>query len=97
MDFKSFDEIDRLTIPQYELMMEAVRLKLVDADYRSHLDAWLSFAAKAKKSAGKNKQKPVYDKFKKFYDYEKELDKAKKRGNEKSRFSGFGKFLRKDN
>ena len=74
--------------------MEAVRLKQVDLDYRIHLAAWLSFAAKAEKKAGKG-TKPVYSKFKKFYDYEAELAKVEKQGNKKSRFSGIGKLLKK--
>lgn len=95
LDFKSFAEVDRLTIPEYTLLMEAVRLKQVDNDYRNHLQAFLNFAVKAEKKSGKGKSKPVYSKFKKFYDYEKELAKITKKDNEKSRFSGIGKFLKK--
>jgi hypothetical protein len=73
--------------------MEAVRLKQVDMDYRNHLQAWLTFAAKAEKKSGK-KTKPVYGNFKKFYDYKAEIAKVKKK-KEKNRFSGIGKLLRK--
>ena len=76
--------------------MEAIQLKRIDNDYRNHLQAFLNFAVKAEKKSGKNKSKPVYTKFKQFYDYEKELKKAKgKEDSEKSRFSGIGKFLKK--
>ena len=75
--------------------MEAVHLKQVDMDYRNHLQAFLNFAVKAEKKVGKNKSKPVYAKFKKFYDYENEVKKATNKNIEKSRFSGIGKFLRK--
>ena len=96
MDFKSFDEVDRLTIPEYNLLMEAVKLKQIDIDYRNHLQAFLNFAVKAEKKSGKYKSKPVYTKFKQFYDYESEIKKAKaKENNENSRFSGIGKFLKK--
>lgn len=96
MDFKSFDEVDRLTIPEYNLLMEAVKLKQIDIDYRNHLQAFLNFAVKAEKKSGKYKSKPVYTKFKQFYDYEREIKKAKeKENNDKSRFSGIGKFLKK--
>lgn len=95
LDYKSFEEVDRLTIPEYCLLMEAVRLKQVDQDYRNHLQAFLNFAVKAEKKTGKNKSKPVYSKFKRFYDYEAEIKKVTKKENEKSRFSGIGKFLRK--
>ena len=95
LDFKSFDEVDRLTIPEYRLLMEAVQLKQIDKDYRNHLQAFLNFAVKAEKKTGKNKTAPVYSRFKQFYDYEKELKKVQNKGNEKSRFSGIGKFLKK--
>ena len=76
--------------------MQAVRLKQVDMDYRNHLQAYLNFAVKAEKKAGKNKTKPVYSKFKKFYDYEKEVKKVlNPEENKKSRFTGIGKFLQK--
>ena len=75
--------------------MEAVRLKQVDKDYRNHLQAFLNFAVKAEKKTGKNKSKPVYSKFKRFYDYEEEQRKVKNSGNEKARFSGLGKLLKK--
>lgn len=91
LDFKSFREVDQLTIPEYRLLMDAVRLKQVDLDYRNHLQAWLTFVAKATKKKGK----PVYNKFSKFYDYEKEITKLTTKGSEKSRFAGIGKLLNK--
>lgn len=86
--------MDRLTIPEYELLMEAAQLKQVDEDYRNHLQAFLNFAVKAEKKSGKNKSKPVYRKFKQFYNYEAELRKVQKTEH-KSRFSGIGKLLKK--
>ena len=93
LDYKSFAEVDRLTIPEYELLMQAVRLKQVDMDYRVHQQAFLNFAVKAEKKSGK-KSKPVYTKFKKFYDYEAEIKKATRK-KAKSRFAGIGKLLNK--
>lgn len=76
--------------------MEAARLKQIDRDYRNHLQAYLNFAVKAEKKTGKNKSKPVYSKFVKFYDYEKELAKVQNpQTKEKSRFAGLGRFLSK--
>ena len=95
LDFKSFSEVDRLTFPEYHLLMQAVRLKNVDADYRNHLQAFLNFAVKAEKKTGKNKSRPVYNKFEKFYDYKGEIEKILQKSKEKSRFSGIGKFLKK--
>ena len=87
--------MDRLTIPEYELLMEAAQLKQIDQDYRNHLQAFLNFAVKAEKRAGKGKTKPVYKTFKQFFDYEKRLKEATRKPEEKGRFSGIGKFLRK--
>lgn len=95
MDFKSFEEVDRLTIPEFNLLMEAVRLKQIDNDYRNHLQAFLNFAVKAEKKAGKNKTKPVYSKFKQFYDYDKEVSKVKEKDKSKARFSNLSKFMKK--
>lgn len=94
LDFKSFAEVDRITMAEYILLMEAVRLKQVDLDYRNHLQAWLNRAVKAEKKSGKN-TKPVYTKFKQFFDYEKAVNKIQNKGNEKSRFAGIGKLLNK--
>lgn len=74
--------------------MEAARLKEIDKDYRNHLQAWLNRSVKAEKKAGKGKTKPVFTKFKQFYDYEKHLGKAKC-DDKKSRFSGIGELLKK--
>lgn len=95
LDYKSFAEVDRLTIPEYELLMEGVRLKQVDMDYRNHLQAYLNFVVKAEKKAGKGKSKPVYSSFKKFYDYEEKLAEVQKKSKKKSRFTGIGKLLNK--
>ena len=94
LGFKSFAEVDALTIPEYRLLMEAERLKQIDCDYRNHLQAYLNFVAKAEKKKGKNKTEPVYKTFKQFYDYEKEVGKVTKPNNE-SRFAGIGKFFKK--
>lgn len=96
LDFRSFGEVDRLTIPQYEVMMQAVHLRQIDLDYRNHMQAYLNFVVKAEKKAGKNKTTPVYRNFKKFYDYEKALNKAfGVTSPNKSRFAGIGKLLKR--
>lgn len=94
-NYKSFEEVDRLTIPEYQLLMEATCLKQIDMDYRNHLQAFLNFAVRAERKAGKG-TKPVYSKFKKFYDYEKELAKVTKKQSKNTRFEGIGKFLKKE-
>ena len=75
-DFKSFDEIGLLTITEYNTLMKAAELRNVDMDYRAHQIAYLTFVAKGQKKAGKNKAKPVYPSFEKFYNYEKEINRV---------------------
>lgn len=93
MDFKSFAEVDELTIAEYGLLMRAAALKQVDLDYRNHLQAFLNFAVRAEKKVGKNKTKPVYNRFEKFYDRDKEINKVLDQEKPESRFSGIGKIL----
>ena len=86
-----------MTVAEYEILMEAERLKQVDNDYRQHLQAYLNYSVKATKGSGKH-AKPAYKKFKQFYDYEKELQKARNKDKQdnKSKFSGVGSFFRKE-
>lgn len=94
MGFKGFDEVDRLTIAEYELLMKAAELREADIDYRLHMQAFLNVQAGAKKKAGKNKERLVYNRFDKFYDRKKEIDRIMQ-PKEKSRFSGIGELFRK--
>lgn len=99
LDYKSFAEVDKLTIPEYRMLMQAVRLKRADQDYRVHQQAYLNFAVKAEKKAGKNKTKPVYSTFDKFFDYDKAIRRAKGESEKQSKFTGLSRFLkaRKEN
>ncbi len=74
--------------------MKAAQLREVDMDYRNHLQAYLNLIVKAKKKVGKNKMKPVYTTFRKFYDYDAALEKVLRK--RKIRFAGIGKLLRKE-
>lgn len=75
--------------------MQAARLQQIDLDYRNHLQAYLNFAVKAQKKSGKGNSRPVFSRFKRFYDYEQEIEKATASSGGKSRFSGLVNFLRK--
>lgn len=86
--------MDRLTIAEYELLMKAAELREADLDYRLHMQAFLNVQAGAKKKAGKNKERLVYNRFDKFYDRKKEVDRIMKPKG-KSRFSDIGELLRK--
>lgn len=94
LDYKSFAEVDNLTIPEYRALMQGVSLKQVDLDYRIHQQAFLNFAVKAEKKAGKNKTKPVYSTFEKFFDYEKAIQKVKGKHRKESKFTSLSKFLK---
>ena len=94
LGFTSFDQVDRLTIPEYTLLMPAVRLRQVDLDYRNHLQAFLSCAVQAERRVGKHKSRPVYRKFQKFYDYAAEQEKVLSDREPEDRFAGLKQFLR---
>lgn len=74
--FKSLDEVDRLTIAEYEMLCEAEQYKQVDKQKDIALNAWLTFVASAKKKKGKNLV-PVYPTFESFFDYAKEIRRLK--------------------
>lgn len=95
MDFKSFAEVDDLTTEEYSLLMKAAALRQADLDYRNHLQAFLNFAVQAEKRVGKNKTKPVYNRFEKFYDREKEINKVLDQKKSENRFSGIGELLKR--
>lgn len=96
LGFTSFDQVDQLTIAQYEIMMDALDLRMLDQDLHEHRQAFLNLAVQAQKKAGKGKTRPVYRKFRQFFDYDTELAKIKNRKKKKkSRFSGIGKLLKK--
>ena len=90
------EEVDRLTLPEYQLLMKSTSLKMVDMDYRAHQQAFLNFAVQSKKKVGKNKEKPVYSQFEKFYNYKAELEKVEKKNQEPDRFADLKDYLRKE-
>ena len=84
----TIDEIDRLTLPEINLLMNAQQLKEIDKAKDAHLLAWLTVSAGATKKDGK----PVYKKFSDFFDYKKELKKTNKKPDNK--FSNLSKHLK---
>lgn len=86
--------MDRLTIPEYDLLIEALRYREVDQDYRNHLQAYLNFSAKATKKQGKHRV-PVYQNFRSFYDYRKELKKIRQKHTSDARFEGLREIIMK--
>lgn len=72
--------------------MQAVQLREIDKDYRNHLQAFLNFAVKAEKRSGK-KSKPIYTKFKKFYDYKKQVDQILHPNKSKTKLQRLGELM----
>lgn len=68
------EQVDRMEIPEYELLMQAKELRQVDEEYRTHEQAFLTVAARATKG---KKGTPVYKRFKDFFDYEEAIRKVK--------------------
>lgn len=66
-------QVDRLELPEYQLMMKAASLRRVDEEYRTHEQAYLTVAAKATKG---KRGKQVYKTFKSFFDYEAAIKKV---------------------
>lgn len=75
LGFRSIDEVDRLELPEYELLMKAISLRQVDDDYRTHAQAFLNVCAKATKG---KRGTPVYKRFKDFFNYEDAINRVMK-------------------
>lgn len=69
---RSFDEVDRLTLAEYDTHIKAILESLKEKERDMYLIAWLSVAAKATRKNGS----PVYDRFEKFYKESKKEMKA---------------------
>lgn len=86
--------MNTLTFPEYQLLVKAHNLKQVDEQYKLHWQAYLNFAASAKKRAGKDRIKPVFARFDTFFDYEAELDKARGIKKDNERLIAIGKIMK---
>ena len=92
LDFKNLEQVDNITPYEYRLLMKSKELQIVDKQYEIHLQAYLNMTAQARKQVGE-KQRMVYTRFDKFFDYQKQLDKVmgfKK----KSKFDGLAQFIK---
>lgn len=71
-------EARRTTPAEYEVLMQAQALANVDGRFQAAYGAWMATQAQATKQRGK-KTVPHYERFDKFFDYEKEMDRAWRR------------------
>lgn len=69
MKVKSFDEIDRMTIPEYEMRIKAYQYEELDKQRDLHYLAFLNQAVQSTTGKGKS-QKMKYTSFDKFFDYD---------------------------
>lgn len=93
LGLKSIEQVNNVTPYEYRLLMKSKELQMVDDQYYLHLQAYLNMKARAKKRVGK-KQKMVYTKFNKFFDYEKEVNKVLGvNKNTKGKFSDLARFI----
>ena len=87
-----------LTLREYQVLVKAKNLQLIDEDYRLHKQAWLNIQAGAQKEKGTGKSKklvPVYRKFKDFFDYEEALmDAGETIPTKESRFTALSRHLK---
>lgn len=79
---RSYAEVDRITLSEYEDLMEAYALHRTDVERDIHWQAFQNFRVKAMKGKGKTR-KPVYSKFERFFDHqaaEEDVLKRRKKG-----------------
>lgn len=95
--FTSFEQVDHLTLKEYQTMMKAKRLEWVDADFMQHRQAWLNVQAGAQKEKGQGKSKklvPVYKNFKDFYDYEEALAEVTGVAQKEGKYEALSRYLK---
>ena len=92
------EEFEKIDIPDYMALMEAVRYREADKSFWTHFLAWQTMRAAGKKKAGKG-YKMAFPRFKKFYDADKaERAIRESRKHEKgheSHFAGLAEHLRR--
>jgi len=75
---------------EYDWLMEARQLSIVDEDFRDHRQAFINFQVQATDRKGK----PVYKRFNKFYDYDNELAKTQDKKPQSDRFAALKRHIR---
>ena len=89
----TIEQIDRLTLPELELMWHAINLKAIDHEDDLHKLAWLTVSAGATNKQGR----PVYNKYIKFFDKDAAIEKLKveeKKSKKKGKFDAYSKHLK---
>lgn len=76
LGFTSLDEIQKMTIKEYRLRMEAYQIKEVNVYKHLALQAWFNQAVQATSGSKKN-PKPKYKRFNQFFDAEEEINRVR--------------------
>lgn len=87
------EEFEKLDIPEFMILMEAVECRENDKSFWIHFLAWQTMRANGKKKSGKG-YKSAFPRFKKFYNAEAAMRNIKS-NKQKSRFGGLSDFLRR--
>lgn len=82
--------MDDLTLKEYDWLMEAVRLREIDEEFKAHRQAFLNFQVQGTDRKGK----PVYKRFDKFYDYKKALASIGRKKPHNDRFAALKRHIR---
>jgi len=90
-------KLGRVTLRQYYLMMQAIRLQLIDKQQDLHMQAWLNMQVKATKQRGK-KTVPYFKTFGDFFKHpDKENPRKKGRLGQEQRYDAIKEILLKAN
>ena len=95
----TIEEFEKLDIPDYMILMEAVEYRENDKSFWVHFLAWQTMRANGKKKAGKG-YRTAFPHFRQFYDAKKaekhirDSRKQEKQGSRKSRFGGLSEHLK---
>ncbi|CYU11936.1 phage protein [Streptococcus suis] len=72
LNITDINEIGRMTLYEYDLLMTGKALQNIDTMHNIHQQAWLNRQVNATRKIGKN-EVYVYKKFGDFFDYEKAI------------------------
>jgi hypothetical protein len=91
--FTTFEEVDRITFRQYQILAKAHKLRQVDEEYRVHEQAFLNLSVQRKTGSKKN-PRYFYQSFKKFFNYEKYVQDVERGGDPTKKLPSLLEYMR---
>lgn len=76
LGFSRIEDIEKMGLKEYQLRLEAYRIKQVEEERKLALQAWNNDAVKSLKGSSKH-PKRVYTKFQEFFDQKKAIEKVR--------------------